>query len=189
MGWAGAFCQSLEGQGKVWVDKCKVWVDNCKVWVDNCKVWEGNEHKSPLVSKRAPSHLSRHCQFCGNFAAFYLESLNPKLLTPVRGMPPPPRWAGNHPRLCPGEVFRDVHPPQQLRFPRFAALLWGTMSEPGQIPSAPFPADQSRSPAKGRERGCSHRNWFWALISLPHCPPGAYKPLLTPEFFQVLRLD
>lgn len=28
------FCQSVEGQ--------------CKVWVDNCQVWAGHEHKSAL---------------------------------------------------------------------------------------------------------------------------------------------
>lgn len=33
-GWGGVFCQSVEGQ--------------CKVWVDNCQVWAGHEHKSAL---------------------------------------------------------------------------------------------------------------------------------------------
>lgn len=190
--WGGVeaqFCQSLAGQGKVWVGNCELWDGNCKVWVENCEVWGGNEHKSTLISKnrrQGPSHLSRHCpwgQICGNFAAFYLQSLKPELLTPERPcLPPPPNWAGNHPRLCPGEVFRDVHPPEQLRFPRFAALPCGTMSEPGKFPSAPVPTDQSSS---HRNCVCQIQVGSYLITSLS---PGVTNHCLF-LFFQVLSLD
>jgi len=52
-GWGGVFCQSVEGQ--------------YKVWVDNCQVGEGmstNQLYFQWAGIRGPSHLSRHCLSC-----------------------------------------------------------------------------------------------------------------------------
>lgn len=106
---------------------------------------------------------------------------------------PPPNWAGNHPRLCPGEVFRDAHPPEWLRFPRIAVWDVGQCQSQGKSHLPLFPLTRavfvSRPGNEALPTGIVFATSWWGLISLPHYPPGAYKPLLILLFFQVLSLD